>query len=279
MIRQETGIADANLRGAYRQIDDGQIHYLEAAPSGQSKEPDLLCLHPAPYSGEYYRSAMPLLSDNRRVLAPDYPGYGGSSPPAAQPSIGDYASALGQAFLADSAAVSPQVDVVGFHSGCLVATELALLAPDRVRRLLLIDVPCFNATTREQMRAKVAKPLPLNRSLDCLAAPWDFNVATRDGIVPLERSLALFTDQLRAGTRSHYCFDAAFRYDCYARLPLVNSRVTVIATTSPLTQATHAAAALVPDAALVELPEITTSVFEQNAALIAQTIEQVLRDD
>ena len=267
------------VQGGYLPTSHGQIHYLETSPSGQTNVPDLLCLHPAPYSGEYYRSALPYLGGDRRVIAPDYPGYGGSSPLAAQPAIGDYADSLAQAFFADDSTTSGSVDIVGFHSGCLVAAELALLAPARVRRLVLIDVPCFDAATRDKMREKVAKPLPLERSLDCLTAPWEFNVGSRDGIVSLERSLELFADQLRAGTRSHYCFDAAFRYDCDARLPLLECPVTVVATTSPLTQATHAAAALLPNATLIELPDITTSVFEQNVAQIAQSIDRILRND
>jgi hypothetical protein len=42
--------------------------------------------------------------------------------------------------------VSP-VNLTGFHTGCLVATKLSLMAPDRIRRLVLIDVPAFDAQT------------------------------------------------------------------------------------------------------------------------------------
>jgi hypothetical protein len=42
--------------------------------------------------------------------------------------------------------VSP-VNLTGFHTGCLVATELSLIAPDRITQLVLIDVPAFDAQT------------------------------------------------------------------------------------------------------------------------------------
>lgn len=264
------------ITGRYRDTPRGQLHARVLEAAGSRRFPDLLCLHPAPYSGRYFDTVLPLLNDGRRVIAPDYPGYGNSYALSEAPSIADYANAIADAWLDEC---DEPVDLLGFHSGCLVAAELSLLQPDRVARLLLIDVPCFDADSRESMRAKIARPLDLGRDLECLATPWDFNVGSREDIVPLDRALALFVDQLSTGRRSHYCFHAAFTYASESRLAAIDTPTSIIATASPLKEPTLLAARLVPGATLVEAPEIETSVFEKNAGVIAGHIRATLDAD
>ena len=264
------------IRKSYLDAKVGQIHVRSLDAGGAGSRPPLICLHPAPYSGDYFATAMPLLNDGRRVVAPDYPGYGGSCRLDEPPSISNYANAVIDSVLAAEA--GGQVDLLGFHSGCLVAAEISLLATDRVRRLVLIDVPYFDAETQKQFYPRVANPLELTRELECLTKAWDFNVASRKDVVPLARAFDMFVDQLRSGTRDHYCFHAAFTYDCVARFAEVSVPTTVIATQSPLLAATRAAGAALPHAVFSEIDSITTSVFEQGAAIIAREITKALAD-
>lgn len=264
------------INGDYLPTQAGQIHLRQIAAEGDESRPPLLCLHPAPYSGRYFSTVMPMLNAGRRVLAPDYPGYGNSYRLAEPPSIGDYASAMIDSVLANEAA---QLDLLGFHSGCLVAAEIALVAPEKVRRLLLVDIPWFDRETQAAFAGKVAQPMPLSFDAACLGKAWDFNVASRENIVPLERALELFVDQLSSGTKDYFCFHAAFSYDCVGRFARIDTPTTIIATQSPLHQATLSAARALPDATLIDEESITTSVFERGATTIAKHIRSALDRD
>lgn len=264
------------IRKAYLDTDSGQIHVRSLAADGPDAQPPLVCLHPAPYGGGYFETAMPLLAAGRRVIAPDYPGYGNSYRLEEPPSIGDYAQAVIDSVLADETA--ERVDLLGFHSGCLVAAEIAVRAPQRIRHLVLIDAPYFDRDTQRKFYDQVAAPMALSRDLDCLAKAWDFNVSSREDIVPLDRALDMFVDNLSSGTRDYFCFHAAFTYDCAGRFAQIAVPCTFVATQSPLEAATRAAAAAVPHASLIDEPSIRTSVFEQGAATIAAHIRRVLDD-
>ena len=62
------------IRARYIDTPGGQLHCREWLPAVARRRP-LLCLHPAPFSGLFYTTALPLLGRERVVLAPDYPGY------------------------------------------------------------------------------------------------------------------------------------------------------------------------------------------------------------
>jgi pimeloyl-ACP methyl ester carboxylesterase len=59
-------------------VGDLDIFYRE---SGPKDAPAILLLHGFPTSSQMFRNLIPLLADEYRVIAPDYPGYGHSSMP------------------------------------------------------------------------------------------------------------------------------------------------------------------------------------------------------
>ncbi len=256
----------------------GQIHTRHwDGSAGAEASPSLLCLHPAPYSGAYFETVAPLLTERWQVIAPDYPGYGGSSPCRGEASISDYAAAM--AAVADDVSPSTPVDVLGFHTGCLVAIEMAAMSPDRVRRLILIDVPYFDAATREAMLTKFPVPKPLSTSLDGLADAWGFTVTKRLDDMPLSRAYELFVEQARAGEGTNAAFRAAFSYPCEDRFSTMMHSTTIIATQSGLLEASRNAAKAMPHAALVERLDIKRSVMEEAALQIAPTILSSIGDE
>ena len=270
----EVNTMTATIRKSYLAATAGQIHLRSLEARGKERHPTLICLHPAPYSGNYFTTVMPMINEGRRVVAPDYPGYGGSYVLDNAPSIGEYADEMIDSVLA--AEPGDQVDLLGFHSGCLVAAEMALLAPGRVRHLLLIDVPYFDRETQQKLYDRVTQPMPLSHDANCLDKAWDFNVASRRDVVPLERALDLFVDQISTGPRNFFCFHAAFTHDCIGQFAKVTDPTTIVATRSPLLEPTRAAAAAMPHASLIEEPDIKTSVFEQGAVQIAAHIGRIL---
>lgn len=63
------------------EIDGLDIFYREA---GSKDAPTILLLHGFPTSSHMFRDLIPMLADKFHVLAPDYPGYGGSSMPSVE---------------------------------------------------------------------------------------------------------------------------------------------------------------------------------------------------
>ena len=217
---------------------------------------------------------MPLLNANRDVIAPDYPGYGGSDAPGETPTISDYAQAMLE-FL-ECTGIDRPVDVLGFHTGCLVAAEMALVNAARIRRLVLCDVPCFEEEQRQALREKTAQPLKLDASLECLAAPWEFNITSRIGSLPMPRAFELFAEHLRAGSNDHFGFAAAFSYDWESRFAELDADVAVLATQSGLHEATVLAASTIRNATYTDVTDVTTAVFEAGAPAIAGHIKKAL---
>jgi pimeloyl-ACP methyl ester carboxylesterase len=264
----------SGIRRFYGQTSFGQVHARIAPSVGDELHPPLVCLHPAPSSGLYFTTAMTMLDEGRRVIAPDYPGYGGSDAPDEPPAIEDYARVMLE-FLEDIHVDGP-VDVLGFHTGCLVGSEMALLNPAAVRKLVLCDVPYFTAEVRPGLKEKNAVPLPVSGELHSLAGAWSFNVEKRIADVPLPRALELFAEHLRAGTRDFYGFNAAFSYACEERMPELVVPTTVLATQSGLHDPSEAVANVIPNARFVDVPEVTTAVFETGAEAICKRINAAL---
>ena len=129
--------------------------------------PALLCLHPAPFDGSYFEPLAAELGDFL-VLAPDYPGYGLSPPLPERPSIADYADAVATV-LPDRPAAA-----LGFHTGCLVATELALRYSQHINHLVLIDVPYF---VGEEQQQRYADNVTDDRDTDGFYAAFSYDCA------------------------------------------------------------------------------------------------------
>jgi len=264
----------SGIRKLYGNTAFGQIHARSLAAAGAETSAPLICLHPAPSSGLYFTSVMPLLNQGRRVVAPDYPGYGGSDTLPSPPSVTDYSCAMLE-FLSDIG-ISEPVDILGFHTGCLVGTEMALIEATRIRRLVLCDVPYFEAEQRQTLHKKMAQPMPISSELESISAPWSFNIDSRIDTVPMPRAFELFAEHLRAGSNDYFGFAAAFSYDCEARFAELNADVVLLATQSGLHAPTIAVADKISNATFIDVPEVTTAVFEQGAPAIAKRINSAL---
>jgi len=141
----------ADLRCAYGKL---RVHHLAVGPDDRAP---LICLHPAPFDGSYFEGFAQPFSGDRNVLAPDYPGYGKSAAPPARPTVDDYAGALLAALLT----LTPgKLHLLGFHTGCLVACEMALQQPERIGDLVLIDVPYFNGIAQQKKYAESVTDQP-----------------------------------------------------------------------------------------------------------------------
>jgi pimeloyl-ACP methyl ester carboxylesterase len=90
------------------------------------------------------------LARDRRVLVPDLPGHGGSSPLPAAPNLEPYADRLGLVLEREQA--TPAV-VVGHSLGCVVALRLAMRKPELVHGLVLVSAAGIGSATRRARQA------------------------------------------------------------------------------------------------------------------------------
>jgi pimeloyl-ACP methyl ester carboxylesterase len=127
------------------QISPGlDIHYLDQYPEGS---PIVLLLHGLGSCGESWGYQFPALGEaGFRAIAPDFPGFGNSNYPGGGTSIAAIAGSLVQ--LLRSLGAEP-AHVVGISMGGTVALQMALDAPNWVKKLILVN-------TFAQLRPKSA---------------------------------------------------------------------------------------------------------------------------
>ena len=242
----------------------GQIHLRESG--AQSGTVPLVCLHATAYSSLSFGALMHAYGDSRHVIAPDLPGYGESDAPVTKPDMAGYADAIA-AVIGDG-----PVDLFGYHTGVYVAAELALRHPALLRRMTYMGVPYFQALDYEHWRAKLATPHSLGTDLAQFDERWSYLVDHRPAGVSLERGFANFVDELKAWPNGSWAHEAMFAWDADARLPKVGCPVTVLNPQGHLAVASRVAAALIPCAKVIELPELNGAVLELHADKIAAII-------
>lgn len=257
------------MRRAYVNAGWGQVHYRESGTG-----PTLACLHATAYSGRSLAPLMPHLA-SRRVVAVDTPGYGGSDGPPEPVAFEAYATAIADAL--ERIAPDAPVDLFGYHTGALIATEIAAQRPFLVRRMVLIGVPFFEGAERDLWRRKLVHPTVLTAELEQFRGRWDYFVTDRaDGVSP-ERALENFVDEIFVYPREWWAHAALFDYDAAPRLPMVRCPVLVINPVTPLAEFSRAAAAAIPGALLREMPDVSGAPFDTAARPVADAIDTFLQ--
>jgi pimeloyl-ACP methyl ester carboxylesterase len=139
------------------------VHYREA---GAGAATPLLLLHGWGGSSRYWLPTLAALGTDRRVLAPDLPGFG-ASPPLSGPAT---ASRLAEQILAFADAMGLQQFDLNGHSFCAsVAVYLTVRAPERVRRLVLTCMSTFRDERERMVVQQVHRVLGLWMAL---RQPW-----------------------------------------------------------------------------------------------------------
>ena len=145
-------------------IDGIMVHYRECGPKDA---PAILLLHGFPSSGHMFRSLIPMLCDDFRLVAPDLPGFGQSDhPPHEQ---------FPYTFATLAKVIASFTDIVGlkkyamyiFDYGAPVGLRLALEYPDRVTAIISQNGNAYidgMGDHWDQVRAFWADPTIANRN-------------------------------------------------------------------------------------------------------------------
>jgi pimeloyl-ACP methyl ester carboxylesterase len=221
---------------------------------------------------------MSLLAPGRPLLGFDTLGNGDSERPRlARPEIADYAAAVAEAL---ERLDLDEVDVFGTHTGALIALELGLAAPRRIRNLILDGLPVFTPERRAEFEAVYAPSLEPRWDGTHVLTAWNFlrdhalwwpwydrrrenmRRAAADGSAPLGFSVdanALqrgLVELLKAWDSYGLAYAAAFRHDPAARLPQLRVRTLIAAQGSDMMHRYVAPAGeLLPTAETATLPD------------------------
>jgi pimeloyl-ACP methyl ester carboxylesterase/catechol 2,3-dioxygenase-like lactoylglutathione lyase family enzyme len=260
------GAADTLVRRRYVDYRYGQLHLREARPGrGVAAKPPLLLFHQTPLSGKLYEKVLPYLADGRAVYAIDTPGYGESDPPPGPLTIEEYAAAIGD-FLGTLAG---PVDLLGYHTGVLLALDLARQFPGRVRKLVLVSVPLFS---EERRRAYQPDRSPLQEDGSHLSTMWKSSWRARGEGQTIDRVAEIVAEKQRAAGRSWWAGPAIFAYDTAARLRELEQPSLVIRPKDGLWDNTGAAMPLLRDARIVEFRDWAYGFFDSHPQQLAAVV-------
>jgi len=119
----------------------------------------LVLVHGLGGAAENWLALVPLLLPGRRLLVPELPGHGGSSPLPAAPSLSAYADRI--ALLIEREGLAPAT-VVGHSLGGAIALRLAIRRPGLVNAIVLAGAAGISSGTRNARYAltitRIVKP-------------------------------------------------------------------------------------------------------------------------
>jgi pimeloyl-ACP methyl ester carboxylesterase len=250
---------------AYIASRHGQLHYRIAMPRSPAVAPPLLCLHQTPGNGRDWQPILADLADTRVVIAPDTPGYGMSDPPPAPASIPEFAAIMAQ-FMKDLAAaqiVTPgPFDVMGMHTGSIIATEMARAQPEQVRKAVLFGLAAYTAEVRSLKLTRLpdAFPPPGN-DLSHVEKLWAKISTLSDPRMGAEDRHIGMAECLRLGVRMPWAYIAVYQYDFLAAMRDVGQEVLVINPQDDLWTVTRETSHLLRRGTRLDLPGVAHGVL------------------
>lgn len=270
-------IAAARIRRSYIDGRWGQIHL--RMTQARSDCPPLLMLHPTPKSGWIYEGLMEKLGCDRTAVAPDTPGYGASDAPPAPASIEDLAGEMihvAEQLALEGAIPAGPIDVLGYHTGSVIATAMARLFPDRVRRLVLVSLAAYDAETRAAKREKLKNWGGPAEDGSHLVAMWQLMQSLCDPRINSDWKHASLTENLRPGRRAPWGYEAVYRYDFQAELNRLTHETLILNPQDDLWQPTRDNHRRVQHASYVELPGLGHGLFDLETDRIAGLVRDFL---
>ena len=206
-----------------------------------------------PFTGAMFEPLTAVLANRYDCIVIDLMGYGQSDPREGSWTIQDHAAVLHEAL--DVLQVDP-VCLLGGHTTAMVATELAVLHPNRVGKLVLDGVPLFPPEVKEQRLSALELPKAASEDGADIATLWAQAVGMMRKFDPdltlTPENKAQITDYAFNFIHAYLGRDAGqmiFAYDLHARLQQLTTPALVIASPTDSMRHRHEEAmALIPNA-------------------------------
>ncbi len=196
----------------------GQLHVHIAKPVNPSlqKHNPILCFHPSPASGWYFRDYIADMGRDRIAIAADTPGFGESDRPPTMPeSMAEFSGAMADALESlgyGGSESASKVDLLGYLTGCVIALDLAVQRPDLVRKVCLVSPPYIDDDAIRAQRIRDLTYGPYTEDGKRVMATWDGAVKRRVEGVTLEQAIHLFQERLRSGDKDWWAYKAVYTY-------------------------------------------------------------------
>lgn len=268
------------IRCGYAASPYGQLHYRIVIPEKPVSASPLLCLHQTPSSSKDWIPVMPALGQNRVVVAVDTPGYGMSDAPPEPGRIEDFAAIMVQ-FMADLTEVGivpkGRFDAMGFHTGSLIATEIAKAFPDNIAHLVLFGLAAFSANDRAEKLARLRDGFPIpDHSLHHVEKIWGFINEFFDPRIGAEERHVHMAECLRIGTRIPWGYISVFNYDFLGTLATIDTPTLVFNPEDDLWAVTREVSHLIRNGIRYDIPGVSHGVLTIERDLVVGEIEKFL---
>ncbi len=251
----------------------GQMHVRIARPQTPIATP-LMCIHMSPMTGRIFEPLLAEMGEDRIAVAFDTPGFGMSDPPSGPPAIADYARDL-LAGLGTLGIAGP-IDLMGYHTGSMIAVAIAQLASERVRRLLMVSAPIFPDDERREFREHYRHREPEADGSHVLRRWMGFVYHHLRPGVSLSEVNDAFRDALLAGNIEWWGHHAAFNYDLAADLAEITQPVLILNTGDDLDQQTRRANGVAARSIILEVPGWGHGFIAQHTADVARLARSYL---
>jgi pimeloyl-ACP methyl ester carboxylesterase len=258
-VASSSDCASQTVRRGYVDSQYGQLHYVMARPLSEIRENStLVMIHQTVNSSIESVTLFEDLAKDRVVIGIDTPGFGNSDGPTSPPTVKDYAATIAQGLADLGYGPSRQVDIAGFHTGALIAAEVAIGEPKMIRRVALSGVYFVD----EARATRALNSLPQYKT-SAEYFEWAMKNIPRRQESAMTRGVPdavwgqIMVESLRPLTRSEFHHVAAFSYapQVRTRMPLVVQPVLLLALGDGLRQPTIDSLSLFPNATLVDLPQ------------------------
>ena len=264
------------IRRGYVDVADRQMHYRIAQPADMARTATpIVCLHQTPTSSIEFEALIRELAVDRLVFAPDMPGYGGSEGPAEPQGLEFYADALAGAIQVAGvrAAGTGRPVLYGYHSGAVMAAQIALSHPSWVAGIVLHGFPFRPKSERLERIEALPRDLDLETYFEKVQWYYDMHVRRGPDSISLHQRTRNFAQDMIAGPRFWFAYDAVWRWPYDERLPQIAVPSLAIAADEMLREPTIAASRLIPGCELREMPEVKGgSALLEHAAELAPVV-------
>ena len=214
---------------------------------------------------------MEALGSDRTMLALDYPGIGQSDTYPGELDMSTLANIMADSLT--SLGWGPYgggpVDLCGYHTGTMLATELAVTHPQLVRRIVLMGIPYYDAAGRQERFDRLGQVKPWPDSFAAVAQDWIFAVEMRNEKVSLERAFGNYLESAGAWQGKARIYGAVFQYPAEERAPLLTQPTLVLNPHGNLKEPSRAYAELIDGATLIELPDLKYGIFDAAPEVLA----------
>lgn len=258
----------------------GQVHLRSWYPAtGENLKAPIILFHPTPHSGDVFVAYAEFMAKDRVVVAIDTPGFGDSTAIDHLPSIEEYADSA-DAVLRELGygedGMPSQIDVLGSHTGALIATEVAVRHPELVRRVILSGVPYFVGEDRTAAYERNVTPYVLKQDGSHVSDRWKYYSRAIEAGVPLERVQEHYSDAMQSYPNSWQGYHAAFTYESEKRIPNMRQCALLLSTSGSLLEETKASLNVYPNASFIHFDGYPASVFDLGPGHLAEVTKDFL---